>query len=124
MRMRNQTTAVETATASLLGIGTALPVCGISQGRAADLASLVAGHTEEEAARLSVLYGLTGVARRHIAMLDPGEVVPAALEGVAQGPMTAWRMRRYDEQVRPIARAASAAALADSGRGASAGGTQ
>ena len=119
MRMRKQTMETATATAALLGIGTALPVCGISQGRAAELASLVAGHTEDEAMRLSVLYGLTGVARRHIAMLDPGEVVPAALKGLAQGPMTAWRMRRYDEQVRPIALAASAAALADSGRGAS-----
>ena len=100
---------------AILGLGTAVPPCGVSQGRAAALTSVVAGHDEAQADRLSVLYGLTGIARRHIAMLDEGEVVPDAVNDSQLGPSTGWRMRRYAQQIGPVAFRASMSALENSG---------
>jgi predicted naringenin-chalcone synthase len=100
---------------AILGLGTAVPPCGVSQGRTAALTSAIAGHSEAEADKLAILYGLTGIARRHVALLDEGEEVPEAVGGSPEGPTTGWRMRRYEERVGPIARRASAAALKQAG---------
>jgi predicted naringenin-chalcone synthase len=100
---------------AILGLGTAVPPCGVSQGRAAALTSAVAGHSEDEADKLAILYGLTGIARRHVALLDEGEVVPPAVGGSPDGPPTGWRMRRYEERIGPVARLAAADALGQAG---------
>jgi predicted naringenin-chalcone synthase len=100
---------------AILGLGTAVPPCAVSQGRAAALTSAVAGHSEAEADALAVLYGLTGIARRHVALLDDGGGVPGAVGGAPEGPSTGWRMRRYEERVGPVALRASADALERAG---------
>jgi predicted naringenin-chalcone synthase len=100
-------------TFAIEGLGTALPECSLSQERAAALTSLVSGHTEDQARRLAVLYRHTGIHKRHVTLLDRSGTPPVVLE--ANGPSTDWRMRRYDEQARPLAREASRRALADAG---------
>ena len=100
---------------AILGIGTSVPSDPISQSRAAEMTSTVAGHTEVEASKLAILYGLTGVTRRHVAMLDDDEAVPELVSGSADGPSTAWRMSRYEEKVGPMARRAASEALERSG---------
>jgi predicted naringenin-chalcone synthase len=100
---------------AILGLGTSVPPCALSQGRAAELSSAISGHSPEEADRLSVLYGLTGIARRHVAMLDEGGVVPEAVSREPEGPSTAWRMARYEERVGPITLRAARQALEESG---------
>lgn len=100
---------------AILGIGTAVPSEPISQSRAAEMTSAVAGHTPDEASKLSILYGLTGVTRRHVAMLDAGEAVPEPVSGSADGPSTAWRMNRYEEKVGPMVRRAATEAVERSG---------
>lgn len=100
---------------AILSIGTSVPSDPISQSRAAEMTSEVAGHTEAEAAKLSILYGLTGVTRRHAAMLDDGESVPELVSHSANGPSTAWRMTRYEEKVGPMARQAACEAVERSG---------
>jgi predicted naringenin-chalcone synthase len=96
---------------AILGVGTSVPPTAVSQGRAAELSSLIAGQTVEQAERLAILYGLTGIARRHLAILDEGGVVPGVVGDSPAGPMTAWRMNRYASCVGPIARQASSAAI-------------
>jgi len=100
---------------AILGIGTSVPSEPISQSRAAEMTSIVAGHNADEATKLSVLYGLTGVRRRHVSMLDEGEVVPESVSGSPNGPSTGWRMNRYEEKVGPMALRAAAEALERSG---------
>ncbi len=104
---------------AILGIGTSVPSDPISQSRAAEMTSAVSGHTEAEAAKLAILYGLTGVTRRHVAMLDDDEAVPGLVSGSPDGPSTAWRMSRYEEKVGPMAKRAVSEALARSGIDAS-----
>ncbi len=100
---------------NILGVGTAVPPCALSQARSAEMASLVSGHTPAETERLAFLYGLTGIERRHVAILDEGEVVPDSFAQGTAGPTTGWRMDRYEAAALPIARKASAEALANSG---------
>ena len=100
---------------AILGFGTAVPPCAIGQDRAAELASRTVGHTPEQAERLAYLYGLTGIARRHVAMLDEGGQVPEAVTAAVGGPSTRWRMARYEAMVGPIARRASSQALERAG---------
>lgn len=102
-------------TLEILGLGTAVPPCGISQARSAELTSAIAGHDAVQAERLAFLYGLTGIARRHVTILDEGGTVPDAVTTSDRGPSTGWRMDRYDENVAPVARRAAAVALARSG---------
>jgi predicted naringenin-chalcone synthase len=99
----------------ILGIGTSVPACALSQGRTAELASEVSGHTPEEAERLAFLYGLTGIRRRHVALLDEGETVPDVFRDTREGPSTGWRMARYEAAVGPLALKATDAALAEAG---------
>jgi predicted naringenin-chalcone synthase len=100
---------------SILGVGTSVPPCALSQGRTAELASQVSGHSPAEAERLAFLYGLTGIRRRHVSVLDEGEAVPEPFVTCRNGPTTGWRMDRYASSVPPIALKASRAALDDSG---------
>ncbi len=96
---------------AILGLGTAVPPCAITQGRAAELTSKISGHDQVQADRLAFLYGLTGISRRHVSILDEGESIPDAIAGSTSGPATGWRMDRYNAQVAPIARRATAQAL-------------
>ena len=93
---------------AILGLGTALPPQWVTQERAAELTSRFSGHTDEQARRLEVLYRLTGIERRHVALLDEAPLLAAE---AARGASTRWRMERYDAYVRPLARAAAAQAL-------------
>ncbi|MCA1686172.1 MAG: hypothetical protein LC745_09370 [Planctomycetia bacterium] len=100
---------------AILGLGTSVPPCAVTQGRAAELTSQISGHDAGKAERLAFLYGLTGIARRHVAILDEGERIPDAVLGARGGPSTAWRMDRYEESVVPVARRAAGAALSQAG---------
>jgi predicted naringenin-chalcone synthase len=100
---------------AILGLGTAAPSCPLSQTRAAELTSAISGHDSGQRERLAFLYGLTGIARRHVAILDEGEVVPDPVARTEGGPSTGWRMERYEQRVGPVARRAAGAALAQSG---------
>src|SRR6202041_434972 len=104
---------------AILGLGTSVPPCAISQRRAAELTSTISGHDPTQTDRLAFLYGLTGIARRHVTILDEGGTVPDAVKGPDGDPSTGWRMRRYDENVVPLARRAAAAALVRAGAAAS-----
>jgi predicted naringenin-chalcone synthase len=98
---------------AILGLGTALPETCVTQERAAELTSLYSEHDADLSRRLAVLYRRTGIAKRHIVLLDRADL-PTAAEG-ARGPSTHWRMRRYEEQVRPLARQAARRAIAEAG---------
>jgi predicted naringenin-chalcone synthase len=98
---------------TILGIGTAVPKHGLTQARAAELASFVAGSTGRDAERLEQLYGLTGIRRRHIAALDEDGGVPEPFLVPGEGPTTAWRMARYEEAALPLGRDACIAALSE-----------
>ncbi|GAC1450488.1 MAG: type III polyketide synthase [Isosphaeraceae bacterium] len=97
----------------ILGVGTSVPPCALSQGGAAELTSRVSGHNEEQAERLAILYGLTGITRRHVAILDEGAAVPPDALGSPAGPSTRWRMARYEDAVASLALKASREALAE-----------
>lgn len=99
----------------ILGVGTSVPPCALPQGRTAELASLVSGHSPEQTERLAFLYGLTGIRRRHVAILDEGGAVPDIFAQSNKGPSTAWRMERYEAEAGPIARRACLSALDESG---------
>ena len=99
----------------ILGLGTALPDSSITQERAAELTSQYSNHDAEQSRRLAILYRRTGISRRHIVLLDRADL-PTASAGQC-GPSTRWRMRRYDEQVRPLAREAASRAIAAAGIG-------
>jgi predicted naringenin-chalcone synthase len=97
----------------ILGLGTALPESSVTQERAAELTSRYSGHGAEQSRRLAVLYRRTGIRKRHIVLLDRADL-PSIEEGQG-GPSTRWRMRRYDEQVRPLACQAARRAIAAAG---------
>jgi predicted naringenin-chalcone synthase len=94
----------------ILGLGTAVPEFSLTQERAAELTCQYADHGAEQSRRLAILYRRTGIRTRHIVLLDHDDL-PHASAG-ARGPTTHWRMRRYDEQVRPLARQAARRAIA------------
>src|SRR5436305_11475673 len=98
---------------AILGQGTALPPQSLTQDRAAELTSRYSGHDEQQAHRLSVLYRLTGIGRRHVAVLEQ----EAAFSDTdsARGPTTRWRMERYDAAVRPLALLAAGRAIDQAG---------
>jgi predicted naringenin-chalcone synthase len=97
----------------ILGLGTTLPESSVTQERAAELTSQYSGHGAEQSRRLAVLYRRTGISKRHIVLLDRADL-PSIEEGQG-GPSTRWRMRRYEEQVRPLARQAARRAIAAAG---------
>jgi predicted naringenin-chalcone synthase len=97
----------------ILGLGTALPPFPATQERAAELTSRYSGHDDQQARWLADLYQMAGINGRHLVMLDRLDVLDAP--GVhPRGPSTAWRMTTYDQDVRPLALAASRRALAAS----------
>jgi predicted naringenin-chalcone synthase len=97
---------------TILGLGTALPARSLEQDVAAELTSRVAGHDADQTRRVATLYRRTGISRRHV-VLDQNEL--PAVEDRARGPTTAWRLQRYDEQIRPLARQAGGRALSSAG---------
>ena len=97
----------------ILGLGTALPASSVTQERAAELTSHYSDHDAEQSRRLAILYRRTGIAKRHIVLLDRADL-PLASAG-PDGPTTGWRMRRYNEQVRPLALQAASRAIAAAG---------
>ncbi|MDB5348878.1 MAG: Alpha-pyrone synthesis polyketide synthase-like Pks18 [Planctomycetota bacterium] len=98
---------------SIWGMGTAIPETFIMQDRAAELASEVSNHSEDEARRLAILYRRTRIRKRHVVLLDRSGLPPSA-HG-PRGPTTRWRLREYDEQIRPLARNAASEAIVASG---------
>ena len=108
----------------ILGIGTALPETCLTQDHAAELTSHYSAHGPEQSRRLATLYRRTGIRTRHVVLLDHGDLPRAGAvengnghghgnghDNGMSGPSTRWRMLRYDEQVRPLARQAATRAL-------------
>jgi predicted naringenin-chalcone synthase len=110
---------------AILGLGTAVPSHGTTQGDAARFAALLSGYDEEQARRVSVLYRRSGVRRRQFAVLDVdalGGEHPHDLQTLFQatsndaephGPATANRMACYADRAAPLAARAAQEALAD-----------
>ena len=98
---------------SIRGWGTAVPEFAIAQDQAAEWTSRLAGHDEADARRLAALFRRTGIRERRAAILDNPEGPSGA--GRAMSATTRWRMERYDELIRPLARSAASRALAESG---------
>lgn len=85
----------------------------MGQEAIAEKTSRVSGHDDEQTRRIATLYRLTGIERRHLVVIEHESTFIASLE--SGGPGTRWRMRRYDEQVRPLARKAASRALSAAG---------
>ena len=66
----------------ILGLGTALPESSLTQERAAELTSLYSDHDAEQTRRLAILYRRTGIAKRHIVLLDRADL-PSSSAGQA-----------------------------------------
>lgn len=97
---------------TIRGWGTAVPEFAIAQDRAAEWTSKIAGHNDAETRRLAALYRRTGIRERRAAILDNPEGPSGA--GRAMSATTRWRMERYDDLVRPLARSAAGRALLES----------
>ena len=98
---------------SIRGWGTAVPEFVIAQDQAAEWTSRIAGHNETDTRRLAILFRRTGIRERRAAILANPEGPAGA--GRAMSATTRWRMERYDELVRPLARSAASRALRESG---------
>jgi predicted naringenin-chalcone synthase len=101
----------------IAGIGTALPRHRISQDDAARLAKRYACETAAQERLFEELYRRVGVEGRGSVVLDGSE---GPLEGrqsfyAATPPTTRERMLKYEGEARPLALAASRAALDDAG---------
>ena len=94
------------------GLGLAVPEQQVEQSRAAELSSRLAGHDEDQARRLAVLYRRSGVKTRHVALLDHLGGGELELAPDPLGPTTRMRMDQYEATVAPLALAASGRALA------------
>src|SRR5690349_21193975 len=100
---------------AILGLGIALPESSLTQERAAELTSRYSDHDADQTRRLAVLYRRTGIHKRHIVLLDRADLPVASDTASQRGPSTHWRMRRYDEQVRPLACLAARRAIMAAG---------
>ncbi len=98
---------------SIHGLGTAVPSRSVTQERAAELTSLWSGHDPAETRRRAALYRRTGIRERHLVVLEP-EALDAARES-ARGPSTRWRMRRFEQEIGPLALQAAQQAIVASG---------
>ncbi len=105
------------------GLGTASPLCAISQEHSVQLAAAYGCVTDEQRRQLMALYRLSKVRSRHSVLLEsdsrdgfPAQSFfpPMQHEG-DRGPTTAERMARYEADAPPLAARAAAAALADAG---------
>ena len=108
--------------ASLAGIGTALPGPRIDQADAAELATRLCGIDDALARKLAVLYRRSGVATRHSVLLDQSNgsratqsFFASARSDADHGPSTETRMLRYEAEAYPLAVEASRRALDESG---------
>jgi len=105
----------------LLSIGTALPTHGIEQTLSATLAATRGGNDQGSSRLLPALYRRSGVKFRSSVLLDDDrgleesqDFFPPALDGEDNGPNTAQRMQRYQEEAAPLAIKAAHEAIASS----------
>jgi predicted naringenin-chalcone synthase len=107
-------------TASILGIGTAVPEFSIEQTDAAEQVSQLCGASAPQQPALKALYRRSGVLKRHSVLLKSStNGKPAEQEFYRQGdnsqlgPTTAQRMKVYEVAAAPLAIEASLRALSD-----------
>lgn len=105
----------------ITGIGTSLPRRALTQAEAAELNISFATQDPRQIHRLRALYRRTGVKNRYFALLDHDEGPPAARQAFYppasdtqdEGPSTAVRMARYEQDAPPLLEQSSRAALED-----------
>ena len=107
--------------ATILGIGTAMPPHTIAQDDAAELAKAFCCHTDEQARLLPMVYKRTHIDRRGSVLLEEAKgsglqqaFFAPAVGDADSGPSTGQRMQRYAKDAAPLALAASQRALAES----------
>ena len=71
---------------AILGLGTALPECPVTQDRAAELTRRISGHDQEQSRGLAILYRRTGIGKRHVTLLDQAGQPPLADATCARDP--------------------------------------
>jgi predicted naringenin-chalcone synthase len=99
----------------IAGIGTAVPPRRISQDDAAAVVAQFACETPVQRRQFQATYRRSGVERRHCTVLDASDGPLESRQSFfgTRPPTTAARMARYEQDARPLAHAAAAAALAD-----------
>lgn len=105
-------------TAFLAGIGTAVPPNTLDAGEWADLAARLMARVPREAALLHAVARRSGVARRHLAIADPGgrsAFFEDRPPGAPPRPTTAERMAAYRLHAPPLAEQAARRALDEAG---------
>lgn len=97
------------------GMGTGLPIHGISQDRACAMAQH--GLTEKQCRLLATIYRKSTIQRRHTVLLDQedGATPFYELADTCGGPGTLQRMERYATESIPLAIRASQSALENAG---------
>jgi len=108
--------------ASILGMGTALPQYSVPQPVAAEFAAQTLAVGEDKARKLKKLYNVTGVERRHSVLIEapPGEpgwqrFFNDADHEADLGPGIGARMEVYEREAPKLAQRAAADALAEAG---------
>lgn len=109
-------------TLEIRGIGLAVPGEPVGQEQALEIARLFFEETPQRAKVLPALYRRTRVETRHSVLATDNEEFAEARQfyvpwrpDAAGGPSTGERMRRYEREAAPLAKAASAAALDEAG---------
>jgi predicted naringenin-chalcone synthase len=109
-------------TLAIAGIGVAVPGEPVRQDQALGIARLFFEETPQRAKVLPALYRRTRVETRHSVLATDNEEFEEARQfyvpwrpHAERGPSTGERMERYEREAAPLARAASSAALAESG---------
>ncbi|MGI9474657.1 MAG: type III polyketide synthase [Rubripirellula sp.] len=112
----------EEATATILGVGTAVPKYRVNCNASARFAAKTSCVDSAQSRKVDVLYRRTGIEHRGSVLLDeaPGEEVvndfyPPAQSLDCRGPGTKLRNDRYAEEAPVLAEQSSSAALAASG---------
>jgi predicted naringenin-chalcone synthase len=112
---------------TILGIGTAVPPTRMSQAEAGEVARALCCRTREQETWLPLLYGNTGIDRRHLSLgrdlvvdvlqgtRHSGSVFLPTGEADDRGPTTGQRMAHYAEHAGPLALQAARQALANAG---------
>jgi predicted naringenin-chalcone synthase len=95
------------------GMGTALPLHGISQQKACAIAQQ--GLTDRQSRLLATIYRKSAITRRHTVLLDQedGTTPFYDLAGTNEGPGTQQRMDRFAREAIPLAVQAAGKALAN-----------
>lgn len=96
-------------TLAIVGLGTSVPARFVTQQRAAEITSQIAGHGLQQTRRLATLYRRTGIHKRHAVLLERPNTL--ASPSHQRGPTTRRRMLLYDRLVRPLAYDAARKAL-------------